>query len=568
MSYFKRFHAPKKWSQIYVDAAEEQRECYLKLEENLAKQRNENMNSIMARNFVAKNLGRIVRNKLKTKTFSVRTTLNNIEEPEENDYEWDTAFVSQACCDVCIQPCANNTVKCSQCPVTYHRNCVNSLFPGKKKRFKDVADMDEKAFMCFNCMQGNQEDEAFYTNRFHQLEMEQHSKNARRILSDFIVAFLVRAKFLKTRNKVVKFQAQIRRKFQRRRFLKIRREKPFVVKVGIKAIPSIYNLDAHHDSFGYGRLVLTCVDTMRGQQHLRFEKPIEEAIAEGFIIPGVTQSFSIVITAIKHLDLYGQVQIALRDLSYPYRPKELVQEAGTRVPFPPTMTDVNSSSTHQWNMQVLTDCYQGWLDRVERKERDDREDAWGSTQQESIGGNGKHGHGHHHGHKAKSANSVSRPVTSHNRHASNGIHRAQHTSSEIAIETATFTFSYRPVSSLKSLCGPCNGPSLDILRKAADNFSHLKNVKEVKRASRYWISLTDLKLRFYAFYGDSQCRIESDLTHASVTNVGNLVTIKFEDKRLWQIEFDTPGEAATMTFVVRESKTPMYLGVPRKRKPF
>jgi hypothetical protein len=47
---------PTKWSQIYVENAEDQRDLIRAKELSQATQRNETMNSIMTRNFVRKNL--------------------------------------------------------------------------------------------------------------------------------------------------------------------------------------------------------------------------------------------------------------------------------------------------------------------------------------------------------------------------------------------------------------------------------------------------------------------------------------------------------------------------------
>jgi len=567
MTFFKRFHSPKKWSQIYVENAEDQRDSFRAKELSLAAQRNENMNSIMARNFVSKNLGRIVRNKLKTRTFSVRTTMQNIEGPEENEYEWDPSFPSQACCDVCVQPCVNDTLKCRSCSVTYHRNCFNGMFPGKKKKYKRIISMDEQPFMCFTCKKGNQDDIARYHQTVTDLKRTRHVLKCHRIVIEFVLTFLVRTRFLKIKRIIVKFQACIRCKFQRRRFYKIRRDSPYVVKVDINDIPSLFKFDAVHDSFQAARIIVTCVDTMRGTQFLRFEKPVKDALHEGFIIPGVTVSFSIVITAVKHMDLYGQTQIALRDLAWPYRSKDIASEPLPKVPFPPSTSDIGQGSTHQWDLRAMADIFATWQTKLEQKAVHDE----AAKAAQLTFGQGKTNGKHHNDTKGK-RNSVT--ANSHGHHKQYSDKMGKGTSAPTYMddgmdgETFEFKYVYRPVGSLKSMCGSCVGPSLDFLRKAAEQFSHLAKNKEVKRATRYWVCLSDMRLRFYAFYGDSQCRIEEDISKASVTNVRNVVTIRLEDKRSWQLEFETPGEAATMTFVAKECRTPSYVGVPRRRKLF
>jgi hypothetical protein len=560
MTFFKRFHSPKKWSQIYVENAEDQRDSFRAKELSQAAQRNENMNSIMARNFVSKNLGRIVRKKLKTRTFSVRTTMQNIEGPEENEYEWDPSLPSQTCCDVCVQPCVNDTLTCQSCSVTYHRNCFNGMFPGKKKKYKRIITMDEQPFMCFTCKKGNQDDVAHYQQTITDLKRTRHVQKSHRIVLEFVLAYLVRTRFLKIKRIIVKFQAYIRCKFQRRRFNKVRRDSPYVVKVDIKSIPSLFKFDAVHDSFQAARIIVTCVDTMRGTQFLRFEKPVKDALHEGFIIPGVTVSFSIVITAVKHMDLYGQTQIPLRDLAWPYRSKDMASEPLPKVSFPPSTSDGGQSSSYQWDLRAMADVFATWQTILEQKAVDDEAALRTLTE-------GMKDRTHHHDAKGK-RNSVTGTHKHNSDKTGKGKSTPTHTDDGMDGETFEFKYVYRPVGSLKSMCGSCVGPSLDFLRKAAEQFGHLAKNKEVKRATRYWVCLADMRLRFYAFYGDSQCRIEEDISKASVTNVRNVVTIRLEDKRSWQLEFETPGEAATMTFVAKECRTPSYVGVPRRRKLF
>ena len=125
-----------------------------------------------------------------------------------------------------------------------------------------------------------------------------------------------------------------------------------------------------------------------------------------------------------------------------------------------------------------------------------------------------------------------------------------------------------PQSFLRSACGSVLAPSLDVLRKAPDQFGFLlKSNKEVKRATRYWICMMDLHIMFYAFYGDSTCRIEFDLQTATITNEKHVALVRFEDKRFFHLEFETPGEASHFTFVHAECMRPQWTG-SKKRKPF
>jgi len=121
-----------------------------------------------------------------------------------------------------------------------------------------------------------------------------------------------------------------------------------------------------------------------------------------------------------------------------------------------------------------------------------------------------------------------------------------------------------PQNPVINLAAMCNGPPLDILKRASD-----VGMKKAKtgagtgnyRNSRYWLCLYRLKLVFFQYYGDILPRLVADVSEATVVliqdNKGRktpLVNVVHADQRVWLLEFDSRKEACKFEFALNESR--------------
>jgi hypothetical protein len=123
---------------------------------------------------------------------------------------------------------------------------------------------------------------------------------------------------------------------------------------------------------------------------------------------------------------------------------------------------------------------------------------------------------------------------------------------------------YYPQNPVINVVAMCNGPPLDILKRASE-----VGMKKMKtgagagnyRNSRYWLCLYRLKLVFFQYYGDISPRLVSDVSEASAVlirdNKGRktaLVNVVHADSRVWLLEFDSRKEACRFEFALNESR--------------
>ena len=591
----KRIHERRPWSEIFAARASHFRESILYDEEELNKSRKATMDAMIARGFVATSLGKLVRAKLKTRGFSVRKSLTNFEKVEDN-YEWDGAFQHRSMCDICNQLCINGSLVCQKCSSVAHRNCVNSIISNAKKEFHGINDamptyqavpsLDEKAFVCSYCLDLKFDDLRYYDDTIQELKRQHRIHSARRLLQQFIMAYAIRVRFLRFQRGCIRFQANIRRKYLRRRFRKWLREQPAIVCIDLLQIPDFPDID-HQNS----TVIICAQDSMKVNATIRVERLLSEAYEEIILLPGVTTSYNITISIVSGLDFYGQSVTSIRELEKWRMPRILTYPFKNKAQFPPALSETGHA-THSWNYDPMEkfgiSIGSNSNNNNNNNNNDDDDNNNRPTTSDSYlsyDGNRNNTRSPLVGGSPSSSPTYERPPSPHLRsqrsseeHLSpsnsafklgSTSHLApQHKSSRFGYGSAlhsthyklnVYRFSYKPLSSLVAQCASILGPSIDILRKASDQFGHLmRNVRTVKRSTRYWVVTLNLRLLFYAYQGDNNVRINSDIRDATVTNVGPLVTVAHADKRVWQLEFDTPGAAANFVFAVSEQLQPLY----------
>ena len=574
----KRVHERRPWSEIYAARATHFRESILSDEEELNKTRKATMDGMIARNFVATSLGKLVRARLKTRYFSVRKSLTNFEAVDD-DYEWDGAFQHRSICDVCNQLCINGCLVCQKCSTVAHRTCINTIISNAQKEFHGITDsmptyqavasIDEKSFICSYCLDTKFDDSRYYNDTFEELKQRHKVYSARRLLQQFILSYAIRVRFLRFQRGCIRFQANIRRNFGRKRFRKWFREQPVVMCIDLLQIPEFK--DIHHIN---PTIIVCATDSMKVNATIRVERLLSEAYEEILLLPGVTTSYNITISVVDGLDFYGQSVTPIRELEKWRQPRVLTCPFKNKAQFPPALSE-GGHATHSWIYKPMTDHDKTINNNNDDNDNnnDDNNNNSNSRPNTSESYQSYHGDGSPLtiGGSPSSSPTHTRPPSSHSQSQSH-IHPHGHSHSHGNLRyrskelvTNVYKFNYKPLSSLVSRCASVLGPSIDILRKASDQFGHLmRNVRTVKRSTRYWVVTLNLRLLFYAYQGDNNVRINSDISEASVTNIGPLVTVSHADKRVWQLEFDTPGAAANFVFAVSEQLQPYYTAKSQK----
>lgn len=94
------------------------------------------------------------------------------------------------------------------------------------------------------------------------------------------------------------------------------------------------------------------------------------------------------------------------------------------------------------------------------------------------------------------------------------------------------------------------GSSADIAASQTGNY----------RASQYWMALYNLRLLFYQFHGDIEPRYSLDVSDVHVIlskdrgRTYSMVSLQFNDGRLWHLEFNDRKSAVFFDIAVHESK--------------
>ena len=126
------------------------------------------------------------------------------------------------------------------------------------------------------------------------------------------------------------------------------------------------------------------------------------------------------------------------------------------------------------------------------------------------------------------------------------------------------TVQFFPQNPVITMVAMCNGPPLDILKRAPD--IGMKKMKAAAstgnyRNSRYWLCLYRLKLVFFQYYGDILPRLVSDVSEATAVQIQDskgrktpLVNVIHADSRIWLLEFDSKKEASKFEFALTESR--------------
>lgn len=119
--HIERLSPKKKWSEVYDHRVSEIREE--QAANRVPEERRNLAQAIAMGSIIAKRLGKKVRNRLQTKKFSCRRTIDNLHEPGP-PAQWPAILGTQVICDICGLIALNDCVACGTCNAVAHRLCV------------------------------------------------------------------------------------------------------------------------------------------------------------------------------------------------------------------------------------------------------------------------------------------------------------------------------------------------------------------------------------------------------------------------------------------------------------
>lgn len=125
------------------------------------------------------------------------------------------------------------------------------------------------------------------------------------------------------------------------------------------------------------------------------------------------------------------------------------------------------------------------------------------------------------------------------------------------------TLRYNALSTVTSFCAHMQGPPLDVLRRAAEQYMHTnpgrnKGTVSGERKTKWWVCLVELNILFYQYLGDTRPRFATSIADASAVlakdSAVHSVYLTFPDRRKWMFDFETVIESKRFVFAVCESK--------------
>lgn len=204
-----------------------------------------------------------------------RHNLENIVPPSD-PIPWRKSWGSQILCDICDKPSITDCTVCKKCNSIAHNQCIikSGLFV--------------QNYECPECV------DSIQSEIDHYEKLLIHLKNERRIerdafkISKRLVILVEKKRLARKRRSVILLQSVVRRYLARKKYIRWLRAQLRLVSVRLTHLPK--------GMIENGVVVLTVHDTMQNTQSFRLDATAEEALKQGFLIPGVGANLSILLT--------------------------------------------------------------------------------------------------------------------------------------------------------------------------------------------------------------------------------------------------------------------------------
>ncbi len=630
-------HRPK-WSKVYIDKIESHKAKAAK-EENKS---NESWELMQAASLIRNKLAKFIRTKMSNKSFSCRRTLENLRKPVSfdtyplYDEQWDHTLL----CIVCNTPVTSEFTRCRSCNVVIHNACgaflspsgvdINttdansisdfqytiddsiaelshrtnniSLYTTNLLRAEDPnaqkmlntyridsiselvtealanshANSNKNHFTCFMCREAAHADTHFFKEWYAKLKEERILRLYEKLIKKQIVAYIEKKKFHKRKKALVAFQAHVRR----HKYAKVHEQ--WTVQAYRVAVLEMSSLPLEYTCYKDSIIVLTVINSMNhGVQYFRFDKKVDKALAEGFLLGGITSSLSVVVSYgilkddyQKLYILIGQAQFFFRDLVNMLSGQEIQIRFTEKITWMPM--DIKNQTEILLKIPTPADAhliqnYKNYVHsmRVLSEQHSHNHHHHNHHHHNTHSHSHPHPHPEHHDHEDHARRSSSLTIPRHKPSmliaASDSTHHAAVNSNNNEVLIASIK--YIPLNRITSFCKHVTAPPLDLLRRPGEDMAvALANAKKknkpsshLTRTTKWWICFCERILYFYQYYGDCKARFAADMTTATVVRQREVgqhcnVNVSFADGRNWLFEFNTKYDAIRFELAATESK--------------
>lgn len=325
---------PKKWNQVYTERAEEikrqwaerdrieseERELMLKSR----RERMENLKRIESLEYPYENndeeeeenqlVNSPVKSKYKKPIMDCKRTIYNLA-PPASQMDWHEHWGSSLLCYICDKPAVTEMTRCPKCNVVAHILCVNS----QPMRY----DRPDGQDLCPHCEESRRKEQEFYEQEIERLKYQRLLEISAAMVTRRALVYLAMKRYDRTRQSIRRIQAvcrgiiaRLRYRIQRRAFLR-------VVLLSILHLPNIPEQVLRN-----GLMVVTIMDTFKGNQIFRFDQSLETVLEEKILIPGLASYMTMVFTLCTKEEVYtysmiAQAQLCIRDMVNPSKRKDV-----------------------------------------------------------------------------------------------------------------------------------------------------------------------------------------------------------------------------------------------------
>jgi hypothetical protein len=204
-----------------------------------------------------------------------RHNLENLAPPKEV-LPWSFSWGNQVMCDICALPGITDCTLCQGCNSITHNQCIIDI----EKSIED--------YHCPSCLDAIQSEQDYYETMLQKLEHERNMEKDARKIARRLVVMVEKKRLAKKRRSVVLIQSVVRRFIAQKKYYKWLRGQLRLIAIKITHLPlaSIQN----------GIVVLTAHDVFKNQQAFRLDATAEQALKQGFLIPGIGATLSLLLT--------------------------------------------------------------------------------------------------------------------------------------------------------------------------------------------------------------------------------------------------------------------------------
>ena len=263
--------------------------------------------------------------------------------PPSDPAQWVSTWGTQAMCLLCGLPGISDCRICENCDNIAHKQCISYELHRTRPDMDSVQDQ----FVCTDCVLSKQLTvDHFNKVKAQLLRDKMRLRSAKRIAKFMIV--LCGSRFLERRTRaVLRLQSVVRGFLAYSKYRSYLKSKMKLLVLEIAKLPST--------AVESGVVVvLTVFDTFKHVQKMRIEKTAEEALKEGFFIPGINAKMTVVFNLArqsdlgkdsldtvgrKHYQLYAQAELSLKDIADFTRQKTISFNFSEKIKWVPSPTD-------------------------------------------------------------------------------------------------------------------------------------------------------------------------------------------------------------------------------------